>query len=475
MTQAVGCSENQLLYALPGQREEIRSVAERLGVETLLAISQVLDQTAARHAGEHAGPHAGRDGAGADLPAAGSGRPGGADRAAQGRRAPRGAGGLARGAAAAKKNGAVSRPRTPRCSPGLCPAERPTAVGARRSRAAHRQSRRLTTAPTRAADRSRSTTQSAEPVWKRTLDRLTGLVADSAAAANKLSVDAQGRLVASFPDEPQVLPRLVPAASQLWRRSRSALAEVCGGRVGLVLTTHDDPADAAPTRRRGRRSSSSKPRRRPAVRPAGDGAVRRRPQPHSRGAGGRPIAVRRRGDVEWRTGDFHIREDEADVFKGLSQLANLPALLKQAQEMGGKLEQLTAELKTKRVTGAAGGGLVEVDSNGLGEALAVRIDPSLIEKQDRELLEDLLPAAINAAQQKAKELHAESMQQLTGGMNLPGLADALGSLGAGAARRMSRQRAACADAVAHRRDFPPRGPNSRGRIAAWLRARVRTG
>ena len=48
MTQAVGCSENQLLYALPGQREEIRSVAERLGVETLLAISQVLDQTAAR-------------------------------------------------------------------------------------------------------------------------------------------------------------------------------------------------------------------------------------------------------------------------------------------------------------------------------------------------------------------------------------------------------------------------------------------
>ena len=80
------------------------------------------------------------------------------------------------------------------------------------------------------------------------------------------------------------------------------------------------------------------------------------------------------------------------MFKGLSGLANLPALLKQAQEMSGKMEQLTAELKTKRVTGAAGGGLVEVDCNGLGEALAVRIDPSLIEKQDRELIEDLLPA-----------------------------------------------------------------------------------
>jgi nucleoid-associated protein EbfC len=81
------------------------------------------------------------------------------------------------------------------------------------------------------------------------------------------------------------------------------------------------------------------------------------------------------------------------------------------------------------VTGAAGGGLIEVDANGLGEVLAVRIDPSLIEKRDREMLEDLLPAAINAAQQKAKELHAQSMQSLAGGFNLPGLSDALGGLG----------------------------------------------
>ena len=117
------------------------------------------------------------------------------------------------------------------------------------------------------------------------------------------------------------------------------------------------------------------------------------------------------------------------MIKGLSQLANLPAMLKQAQEMGGKLQQLNAELKTKKVTGAAGGGLVEVDANGLGEALAVRIDQSLVEKQDRELLEDLLPAAINAAQQKAKQLHAEAMQSIAGGLNLPGLGDVLQSLG----------------------------------------------
>jgi DNA-binding YbaB/EbfC family protein len=118
------------------------------------------------------------------------------------------------------------------------------------------------------------------------------------------------------------------------------------------------------------------------------------------------------------------------MFKGLGQLAQLPALLKQAQEMGGKLEQMQAELKAKRVTGAAGGGLVEVDCNGLGEAIAVRLDPALVERRDRELLEDLLPAAINAARQKSKELHAEMMQQLTGGMALPGgLGDMLGNLG----------------------------------------------
>lgn len=103
--------------------------------------------------------------------------------------------------------------------------------------------------------------------------------------------------------------------------------------------------------------------------------------------------------------------------------------MKQAQEMGGKMQQLTEELKAKRVTGSAGAGLVEVEANGVGEVLAVRIDPSLIEKQDRELIEDLLPAAINSVQQKTKELYAEQMKELTGGLNLAGLGDMLGQLG----------------------------------------------
>ena len=113
------------------------------------------------------------------------------------------------------------------------------------------------------------------------------------------------------------------------------------------------------------------------------------------------------------------------MFKGLGNLANVGAMLKQAQEMGGRMQALQNELRGKRVTGSAGGGLVEVDVNGMNDVLAVRIDPSLVEKGEREMIEDLLPAAFRAAQQKARELHAEAMQSLTGGVNLPGLQEAL--------------------------------------------------
>lgn len=119
------------------------------------------------------------------------------------------------------------------------------------------------------------------------------------------------------------------------------------------------------------------------------------------------------------------------MFKGLGNLANIGALMKQAQEMGGRMQALQEELRTKRATGSAGGGLVEVDVNGLSEVLAVRIDPSLVEKGEREMIEDLLPAAIQAAQQKAKQMHAEAMQGLTGGVNLPGLQEALAQITGG--------------------------------------------
>jgi len=75
--------------------------------------------------------------------------------------------------------------------------------------------------------------------------------------------------------------------------------------------------------------------------------------------------------------------------------------------------------------GSAGGGMVEVESNGHGEVLRIKIDPAL---EDREMIESLLPAAVNDASAKAKELHVELMQSVTGDLNLPGLDDALSQL-----------------------------------------------
>jgi nucleoid-associated protein EbfC len=109
------------------------------------------------------------------------------------------------------------------------------------------------------------------------------------------------------------------------------------------------------------------------------------------------------------------------VFKGLGNLANLGSMLKQAQQMGSKLQGITEQLKTQRATGSAGGGMVTVEVSGVGEVLKCRIDPSLVTAGDRELIEDLLPAAINQALAKAKELHAEAVRSLTSGMNVPGL------------------------------------------------------
>lgn len=82
---------------------------------------------------------------------------------------------------------------------------------------------------------------------------------------------------------------------------------------------------------------------------------------------------------------------------------------------------MTEQLKLQRATGTAGGGMVTVEVNGVGEVLKCRIDPSLSTDSDREMIEDLLPAAINQAVAKAKELHAEAIRSLTQGMDVPGL------------------------------------------------------
>ena len=108
------------------------------------------------------------------------------------------------------------------------------------------------------------------------------------------------------------------------------------------------------------------------------------------------------------------------------ELAGLGSLLKQAQEISGRMKGLSEELRGRRATGSAGGGMVEVEVNGLLEVLHCRIDPQLFAQGDRELIEDLVAAAVNQAVAKGRQLHAEAMKSLTGGLDIPGLDETLG-------------------------------------------------
>jgi nucleoid-associated protein EbfC len=110
-------------------------------------------------------------------------------------------------------------------------------------------------------------------------------------------------------------------------------------------------------------------------------------------------------------------------------LGNLASLWKQAGQLSGQLEKLGDELRKRRATGVSGGGMVEIEINGALEVLRCKLDPQLMAQGDRELLEDLLVAAVNQAVVKAKQLHAEALKEMTGGLQLPGIREALEKLG----------------------------------------------
>lgn len=102
------------------------------------------------------------------------------------------------------------------------------------------------------------------------------------------------------------------------------------------------------------------------------------------------------------------------------QLASLGALLKQASSLAGRMKEMHEQLRGERAVGSAGGGMVEVEVNGLSEVIRCRIDPQLVEQNDREMIEELVTAAANQAIAKAKKLHVEALRSLTGGVDLPG-------------------------------------------------------
>lgn len=98
---------------------------------------------------------------------------------------------------------------------------------------------------------------------------------------------------------------------------------------------------------------------------------------------------------------------------------DMKALMRQAQEMQKKMQQAQEELANVEFEGAAGGGMVKTIVTGDGVAKKVTIDESLISKDEKDILEDLIIASFNDAKAKADAGSSDSMKSVTGGMNLP--------------------------------------------------------
>ena len=97
---------------------------------------------------------------------------------------------------------------------------------------------------------------------------------------------------------------------------------------------------------------------------------------------------------------------------------NINQMMKQAQQMQDRLQKQMADL---RVEATAGGGMVTVAMNGAKQVLSLKIDPEAVSKDDVEMLQDLILAAINDAQRKVEEELQKQMGGLMGGLKIPGM------------------------------------------------------
>ena len=96
-------------------------------------------------------------------------------------------------------------------------------------------------------------------------------------------------------------------------------------------------------------------------------------------------------------------------------------LIRQAQQMQRKMAQIQEEVGNQTVEASAGGGMVTVTVTGNQEVTGISIDPSVVDPNDVDMLQDLVLSALNEGMKKAKKLMEDSMSEVTGGMNIPGL------------------------------------------------------
>lgn len=102
-------------------------------------------------------------------------------------------------------------------------------------------------------------------------------------------------------------------------------------------------------------------------------------------------------------------------------MKDLMSMLGKARELQEKMQQVQDEIAAIRVEGSSGGGMVSVTLGGKGDLVALRIDPSLIRPEEREILEDLIVAAHNDARTRLEAATQAKMQAIAGSLGLPGL------------------------------------------------------
>jgi DNA-binding YbaB/EbfC family protein len=108
--------------------------------------------------------------------------------------------------------------------------------------------------------------------------------------------------------------------------------------------------------------------------------------------------------------------------KGFSGMpGNMKGIFDQAQKMQKQLQKIQEEAEARTSEGSAGGGMVKASVNGKNKLLSLSIDPQVVNKDDVEMLQDLIIAAVNEASQHAADALKEEMSKVTGGMNIPGL------------------------------------------------------
>jgi hypothetical protein len=115
------------------------------------------------------------------------------------------------------------------------------------------------------------------------------------------------------------------------------------------------------------------------------------------------------------------------MFDALKNLGSLPGLMAKARELQDKMKAMQEELARKQVSADAGGGMVHATVNGRMELVRLKIDRERIDTGDTEMLEDMIVAAVHAAQVKASEMMKAEMQKAAGEMGLP--PGMLGNLG----------------------------------------------